>query len=386
VSQRLLIPNVAAEEGSKWRELGRLASVRDLVRLWRLLFAPDHRVSADAPHEACLEWPADLGPRPDAPVFAWLDTENLASAWLNTEEATEIAADAGIALFGSTPECVTHVHDKAFAHRVASEEGLLPDGLRGAVHVLDPGELIADDACAKIRERIAAWPEWLGGRFSLKPRFGSSGRGRFGGALHAFDPEALQSTLGRLASRGGAILEPWLDREEDLSVQLSIDRGGEILVLGSLAQRVSPSGLYRGHRGIVDARGRVRSNHPWDERLRETAVEVALRAHQTGFHGPCGVDAFTFRGEDGVPELRSVVELNARFTAGIVVLGLVRRALPVVGPRLGLAPGTLLAFDFELQPSDAAATAPPDTESLSLAPTPERAGPRLRFSPAEIAA
>jgi hypothetical protein len=386
VSPRLLIPNVAAEEGSKWRELGRLAAVQNLVRLWRLLFGPDQRLATEAPHEASLQWPAGLGPRPEAPVFAWLDSEDLASAWLNTEEAAGLAAEAGTVLSGPTPECVARVHDKAFAHHVASDEGLLPDALRDVVLVLDPSELIANDAAARIGDRIAAWPEWLGGRFALKPRFGSSGRGRFGGALHAIDPEALGSTLQRLAARGGAILEPWLDRRDDLSVQLSIDRHGEILVLGSLAQRVSPSGVYRGHQGIVDARGRVRSNSPWDERVREAAVQVALRARQTGFHGPCGVDAFTFGGDDGTPQLRSVVELNARFTSGIVVLGLVRRALAVVGPRLGLAPGTLLAFDFELQASDPLGATSPDTESLSLVPTPGQAGPRLRFSRAEIGA
>jgi hypothetical protein len=224
----------------------------------------------------------------------------------------------------------------------------------------------------------------MGGRFTLKPRHGSSGRGRFGGALHEIDATTLQSALARLASRGGAILEPWLDRDEDLSVQLSIDPAGEILVLGSLAQRVSSSGVYRGHRGIVDARGRVRSNSRWDEPLREAAVQVARCAREAGFHGPCGVDAFTFRGEDGSLRLRPVVELNARFTSGTVVLGLVRRALGTLGPRLGLAPGALLAFEFDLETADATETPARDTESLSLALTPGEAGPRLSFSRVEV--
>jgi len=386
VSQRLLIPNVAAEEGSAWRGLGRRSAVQRLVGLWRLLFAPGHRLAPDVPHPAALEWPADLGAPPEAAVFPWLDGDDGGSAWLNTEEAAAIASGGGVALEGAAPECVARVHDKAFAHRVASDAGLLPPALRDAIHVFEPGALLAGDAEAEIRARIAGWPEWMGGRFALKPRFGSSGRGRFGGTLADLDPDALGSALTRLAGRGGAVLEPWLDRGEDLSVQLRISPDGEILLLGSLAQRVSESGVYRGHRGVVDARGRVRSDSPWDGPLREAALEVALRARDEGFHGPCGVDAFSFRGDDGAMQLRPVVEHNARFTTGTVALGLVRRALARVGPRLGLAPGTLLAFDFELEASDAPGRSGPDTEVLTLAPTHGAAGSRLSFTRVEAGA
>ena len=53
---------------------------------------------------------------------------------------------------------------------------------------------------------------------------------------------------------------------------------------------------------------------------------VAEAAAAAGYHGPCGVDAFAFRGPGGESTLRSVVELNARFTMGTVALGLLRRA------------------------------------------------------------
>ena len=56
---------------------------------------------------------------------------------------------------------------------------------------------------------------------------------------------------------------------------------------------------------------------------------------------------------DGAGEARSmlrpVVELNARFTMGLVAIGLVRRALDVVRGPLGLTPGVRRAFVFALE-------------------------------------
>jgi len=57
-----------------------------------------------------------------------------------------------------------------------------------------------------------------------------------------------------------------------------------------------------------------------------------VAARERGYAGPAGVDAFVFADPEapgaGAPILRPVVELNARFTAGTVTIGLVRRLLP----------------------------------------------------------
>ena len=104
------------------------------------------------------------------------------------------------------------------------------------------------------------------------------------------------------------------------------------MLLGSLRQLVARSGVYRGHYGQVDSRGRIFSGSPWDETIREAAVEAALEARTRGYWGPCGTDAFSFmlpaaEGSGGETLLRPIVEFNARFTMGIVAIGLVRRAL-----------------------------------------------------------
>ena len=224
---------------------------------------------------------------------------------------------------------------------------MLPAGLEEWIAVLEP-ELLrdSDGAVAAIEERLARWPGWTGGRFTLKPRFGTSGRGRVAG--EAGRVAAGRGAFARLAESGGALLEPWLARTCDLSAQLWVGSDGQIVLLGTTELLVEGSGLYRGHRGFVDSRGRVTSGSRYDEALREAAVAVARTAAAAGYRGPCGVDAFAFEVEPGRVELRPAVEFNARFTLGIVAIGLLRRVLPGLGAERFPRPGELRVFQFQL--------------------------------------
>jgi hypothetical protein len=110
---------------------------------------------------------------------------------------------------------------------------------------------------------------------------------------------------------------------------------------------VSPSGVYRGHRGELDHRGRVVCGAGLDERLIEAAAEVARAAHAEGYFGPCGVDAFAFR-HDGDFVVRPVVEFNARFTTGTVLLGLLHRVRPWLDATVPGEPGVRRTLTFDL--------------------------------------
>jgi hypothetical protein len=55
-----------------------------------------------------------------------------------------------------------------------------------------------------------------------------------------------------------------------------------------------------------------------------------------------------FEAEPGRIELRPIVEFNARFTLGIIAIGLLRRALAEIRRELSLDPGGLRAFLFRL--------------------------------------
>jgi hypothetical protein len=357
----LLIPNLGAEEGAGWDapafdpveplrpglQNPRETVARTATRLWCALFAADARCLGEFASAPDRRWPSELGPRSSAAIFDWLDAPGAAIAWLNTPAAEQWARREERRLMGAPPEVVRAVHDKAFAHRVALEENLLPAGLDEWIAVLEP-ELLhdSDGAVAAIEARLARWPGWTGGRFTLKPRFGTSGRGRVAG--EAGRVAAGRGAFARLAESGGAVLEPWLARTCDLSAQLWIGSDEQIVLLGTTELLVEGSGLYRGHRGFVDSRGRVTSGSRYDEELREAAVAVARAAATAGYRGPCGVDAFAFEVEPGRVELRPAVEFNARFTLGIVAIGLLRRVLPGLGPERFPRPGELRAFQFQL--------------------------------------
>lgn len=305
------IANLGAEEGEGWQRWADEPAVAAVAKLWRGLLRGEPR------------------------VYDWLPRRDEAAAWLNTEEA---ARAAGAPLAGPTPACVREVHDKAFALRVAAEEHLVPERLRGLVDILEPAELEpAADAAARIEARTAAWPTWTGGRFTLKPRFGSSGRGRVAGRARGSDTSALVGALPRLAARGGAVLEPWLERTTDLSTQLVVSEDGRIVLLGTTTLLCDASGAYRGHLATFDRKGRATSGQRHDEPLREAAVCVAVAAAAVGFRGPCGVDGFAFRAGGGPEDLRPVCEFNARYTAGTIALGFMRRHLVELKDGLGLA-------------------------------------------------
>ena len=351
-------PNLGAEEGSAWPQRTALPRVAATLRLWRhLLGAPQELVlPAGSPSAPGENWPETLGARPPDPVFAWLG-DRPGACWWADEEARLAFETARVPWPGPAPEIALSAHDKAFAAKCADEAGLVPDCLAGLCTAYAPSDLADPERWVEtLAAQLAGWPEWTRGRFTLKPRLGSSGRGRVGGRAEALEPEKLRGALSRLARQGGALLEPWLHREVDLSAMLHIAEpgraeGGGVTLLGTAEQRLAPSGVYLGHLGEIDSRGRVFSGGPWEESMREAAGAIAGQAQRAGYWGPCGIDGFSFHGP-GSPStvLRPVVEFNARFTVGIVVVGLVRRALAQIKAPLGLEPGERRGFLFALDP------------------------------------
>lgn len=347
-----LIANLGGEEGGGTGDLPPAAQC--VAALWRALF--------------------------DDPPYPWLRHEpGAAVAWWSGPEAAAEAAAAGCVLASPDPACVRTVHDKAFAHEAASRERLVPRALADCVTVLGPDLLRASDAVARVEAALGAWPQWARRRFTAKPRLGSSGRGRAAGEDGRVDA-ALAGAFARLAARGGAVLEPWLERTVDLSTQLHLAEDGGVTLLGSLTQLTTPAGVVLGHRGLIDSRGRVSSGTPWEEAAREAAALVSVAAAARGYFGPCGVDAFAFLAPAGGPDgatnevemLRPVVEFNARFTTGIVVLGHLRRHLAWIKRELGLVPGEhrafLLRYDDEAARGRDAAPVSEGVTALPLAP------------------
>jgi hypothetical protein len=376
--QCLLLPNLGAEEGEDWRAYTRQPATRVAARLWSHLFSRHARLltpgidgrDPDKPTVECRAedlWPGQLGEAPNDPAYPWIESPGSIVPWfMSPTIAGSVETGDALRFVGPDPEIVARVHDKAFAVEASRALDLVPKELSSLIEVLEASDLAEPDrVVAKLSMLLDRWPAWTQRRFTLKPRSGVSGRGRVAG-VGQVDTEALRGALPRLASRGGAIFEPWLDRCTDLSVCLHLpgrDAPDALpTLLGSLEMLATPSGVYRGHCGEIDNRGRVFSGHREDENLRSGAASLGAEARRAGFFGACGVDAFTFvtqtdstEGMEGTGQeiLRPAVEFNARATMGLVALGLMRRVLPARKHELELAPGDRRGFLLGLLEEDA---------------------------------
>jgi hypothetical protein len=162
-------------------------------------------------------------------------------------------------------------------------------------------------------------------------------------AIRLWEPELLDSQrrwMAGVLERGQTlIIEPWLDRLLDFSLQY--DMGPEGL------RRRGCTGLINDHRGqflgnhaapnharsLLETVSRALPDHPgkfaWLQGLFET-VAIALEARLTadGYVGPVGIDAFVYRDARGVPRLKPVVEINPRYTMGRLTVELMRQVAP----------------------------------------------------------
>ncbi|MCA9563679.1 MAG: hypothetical protein KC561_09335, partial [Myxococcales bacterium] len=196
---------------------------------------------------------------------------------------------------------------------------------------------------------------------------------------------------------GSLVVEPWLDRVVDVSVQFEVGKSGEQpdpdRVLGITRFRTNARGQYKGthigpfmsglepelRRWIAGPQGKafLLSRH-----LERTARFVATKLRNLGYSGPAGVDAMVYRDARGL-RLKPIVEINPRYTMGHIALALEGRVPGrrsgefqlVSGPeakRLGFA--TLPDYYQHLVDADAGGPLSADCPERRIALSEPRAG------------
>ncbi len=225
-------------------------------------------------------------------------------------------------------DSIRELHSKSWGARWASE-------LVSSLPINDwigPREVFGEatrnlDELAAARERFAA----LGfSSIACKAPFGTAANGMRCLLEGEVLSEALRSWLDKVwAEQGVVVIEPWLQRFFDFSVQLEMRSEG-LKVQGYTRLLNNARGQFRGivTNGFclgLDAElvkfimrrveGRPRLYH-WYEQVLVPELEAVLRA--VGFNGPLGVDAFIYRDLGGQLRLKPVVELNPRYTMGRV--------------------------------------------------------------------
>ncbi|HEU0038949.1 MAG TPA: DUF455 family protein, partial [Verrucomicrobiae bacterium] len=159
-------------------------------------------------------------------------------------------------------------------------------------------------------------------------------------AVRLFEPELLETHRRWMTNvlRAGRhlVIEPWLERLLDFSVQLEM----------------APDGLKLcGYTGLLnDAKGQFQGN--WAESHHHTRIPAEVVAlfreppdisrrllllyadlfalleaelRRADYLGPLGIDAFVYRDAAGLPRLKAIVEINPRYTMGRVTVELMRQ-------------------------------------------------------------
>ena len=203
----------------------------------------------------------------------------------------------------------------------------------------------------------------------VKEAFGVAGSN----AMRLFEPEILPTQQRWLenafAHKCELVVEPWLERLMDFSVQLEMGERGLKLC---------------GYTGLLnDARGQFVANFAESHHHKRIPVKIISLFHEppdisqrmldfygeifsaletelrrVDFTGPIGMDAFVYRDADGAVKLKPIVEINPRYTMGRVLVELMRQTCQASFGKFQLVNGAQLrAGGFESFPAYAKALA-----------------------------
>ena len=170
----------------------------------------------------------------------------------------------------------------------------------------------------------------------VKEAFGVAGSN----AMRLFEPEILPTQLrwleNKFVHKRELVVEPWLERDLDFSVQLEMTANG-LKLYGYTGLQCDARGQFVAnfaeshHHKRIPAKIISRFTEPKDisNQLLEfygevfAALEIELR--KIDFTGPIGIDAFVYRTENGAVKLKPIVEINPRYTMGRVLVELMRQ-------------------------------------------------------------
>ncbi len=173
-------------------------------------------------------------------------------------------------------------------------------------------------ACADLASVDAATAEF-GPSVVWKAPLGTAGRG----ARRPSDPDARAWVAAVLAGQGAVVVEPWLDRVADVSLQFDVRADGSVHTYPWAFFLTNARGGYLGAvlgRQLVGADAALRRvAGGFADVLGEVARRLGREMAARGYVGPAGLDALVWRDGEAL-RLKPLVELNPRVTMGRVAL------------------------------------------------------------------
>lgn len=216
-------------------------------------------------------------------------------AFCPTPRALALLRRAG-ADAGEVPDAsvLVRVNGRAFACGFGEE-------LPGAAFVRDLDAARAHLAVPPPADVAAAW--------RIKRTHGMAGRGQrvvVPGRLEEADLALLRGGM----EEGGVRIEPDVAIETELARHGMLARDGSVRLGVTVVQRCDARGQW-----LATERARAEAG-AHEAELERTCMQIAHALHDAGYHGPFGVDAFTWRTRSGGLRFRACSEINARYAMG----------------------------------------------------------------------
>ena len=244
---------------------------------------------------------------------------------------------------GSFNERIAPLYSKAWSAEFLREflrAAQLDAEEKSVLHVCTQDEVgVAVSSLSEALAAIAAIRARGHHRVVVKQSFGLAGHN----AIRLWEPELLETQRrwmeSAFANGRQLVVEPWLERVVDFSVQLEMESSGLKLI---------------GYTGLInDAKGQFQANTAAPNFARAlppavlacfreqpdasallrrsfnalvTRLEAELKSAE--YRGPVGIDAFVYREPDGRCRLKPIVEINPRYTMGRLTLELMKRVAP----------------------------------------------------------
>jgi uncharacterized ferritin-like protein (DUF455 family) len=176
-------------------------------------------------------------------------------------------------------------------------------------------------------------------RVVVKQALGLAGQN----ALRLWEPEVLATQKRWLehafAQGRRVVIEPWLERVADFSVQLEMTpQGLELIGYAGLindqrgqfqANWAAPDFARRLPASVTDCfRGHPEAARQLPRLYPELLPRLAAQLRAADFVGPFGLDAFVYRDATGACRLKPIVEFNPRYTMGRLTLELMKQVAP----------------------------------------------------------
>ncbi|MEM7602151.1 MAG: DUF455 family protein [Verrucomicrobiota bacterium] len=192
--------------------------------------------------------------------------------------------------------------------------------------------------------RVEEFEDWEPGSMLLKAPFGASGQRN-----QRWQGEETRSWAAKVIQQQGAVVvEPWLTRVFDVSVQYEMSSKEGLRRLGYVRLQNRARGQFalaqcgpKPCQGLPQDLAQYLSEEVWpvcDHSLRQF-LEQKLR--EAGYEGPVGVDTFVYRDADTQAlRWRPIVEVNPRYTMGRLCYELSRKVAPGHCARLELLRGS----------------------------------------------